>query len=207
MMRHDIQPQKSNPNCGCGKRRVRSRSRSKLSSALRSSVRARTDALLTPNHKRLNAPMEALRVGKAREFPLSAADCAPRVTIKSPEMPRQGYSELKYSEIGSERVRLKASVSASSLVFVRHFGTSRILSCLQEFEYYENAQAANTIEEQQEWARKADLRIAEGIWVIRGPRAPLFNVHQPWLKGYNGEGDLGNLQRMPIYARLWIDKE
>ena len=74
-------------------------------------------------------------------------------------------------------------------------------------EYFENMLAATTVEEQQEWARKADLRIAEGIWVIRGPRAPLFNVHQPWLKGYNGEGDLGNLQRMPIYARLWIDKE
>ena len=73
--------------------------------------------------------------------------------------------------------------------------------------YFENMLAATTVEEQQEWGRKADLRIAEGIWVIRGPRAPLFNVVQPWLKGYNGEGDLGNLQRMPIYARLWIDKE
>ena len=67
--------------------------------------------------------------------------------------------------------------------------------------------AATTIEEQKEWARKADLRIAEGIWVIRGPRAPLFNVGQPWLKGYNGEGDLGHIQKMPIYARLWIDQD
>ena len=74
-------------------------------------------------------------------------------------------------------------------------------------EYYENMLAATTLEEQQKWARKADLRIAEGIWVIRGPRAPLFNVTQPWLKGYNGEGDLGSLQRMPIYARLWIDQD
>ena len=74
-------------------------------------------------------------------------------------------------------------------------------------EYFQNMLAATTLEEQQEWARKADLRIAEGIWVIRGPRAPLFNVGQPWLKGYNGEGDLGNLQRMPIYARLWIDQD
>ena len=74
-------------------------------------------------------------------------------------------------------------------------------------EYFQNMMAATTLEEQQEWARKADLRIAEGIWVIRGPRAPLFNVGQPWLKGYNGEGDLGGFQRMPIFARLWIDKE
>ena len=74
-------------------------------------------------------------------------------------------------------------------------------------EYYENMVAATTLEEQQEWARKADLRIAEGIWVIRGPRAPLFNVGQPWLKGYNGEGDLGHIQGMPIFARLWIDQD
>ena len=74
-------------------------------------------------------------------------------------------------------------------------------------EYFQNMMAAITLEEQQEWARKADLRIAEGIWVIRGPRAPLFNVGQPWLKGYYGEGDLGHIQKMPIFARLWIDQD
>ena len=58
-------------------------------------------------------------------------------------------------------------------------------------EYYENAQAATTVEEQQEWARKANLLIVEQLWKIRGPIAPLFGAIQPWLKGYNGEGELG----------------
>ena len=62
-------------------------------------------------------------------------------------------------------------------------------------EYYENALAATTIEEQQEWARKANLRIAEQLWMIRGPIAPLFGATQPWFKGYNGEGELGAMQR------------
>ena len=74
-------------------------------------------------------------------------------------------------------------------------------------EYYENALAATTMEEQQEWARKADLRIAEQLWTIRGPVAPLFGVTQPWIKGYNGEGDLGAMQRATVLLYLWVDQD
>ena len=51
------------------------------------------------------------------------------------------------------------------------------------------------------------MRVIEQLWTIRGPIAPLFGVTQPWLKGYNGEGDLGQLNRADIFAYLWIDKE
>ena len=74
-------------------------------------------------------------------------------------------------------------------------------------EYYENAQAATTIEEQQAWAQKADLRVAEQLWTIRGPIAPLFGATQPWLKGYNGEGDLGSMNRSNVFAYLWVDQD
>jgi peptide/nickel transport system substrate-binding protein len=74
-------------------------------------------------------------------------------------------------------------------------------------EYYENATAATTIEEQQEWARKANLRLAEQLVVIRGPIAPLFGATQPWLKGYNGEGELGRMNRAGIFQYLWIDQD
>ena len=74
-------------------------------------------------------------------------------------------------------------------------------------EYFENATAATTIEEQKEWARKANLRAAEQLVIIRGPIAPLFGATQPWLKGYNGEGELGSMNRGGIFAYLWIDKE
>ena len=40
-------------------------------------------------------------------------------------------------------------------------------------EYFENAAAATTIEEQKEWMRKADLRVAEMLWTVRGPLAQL----------------------------------
>ena len=74
-------------------------------------------------------------------------------------------------------------------------------------QYYENAQAATTIEEQQEWARKGNLRIAEQLWTIRGPIAPLFGANQPWLKGYNGEGELGAMNRADVFQYLWIDQD
>ena len=74
-------------------------------------------------------------------------------------------------------------------------------------EYYENALAATTVEEQQEWARKANLRVADQLWMIRGPVAPLFGGTQPWIKGYNGEGDIGAMQRSTVLMYLWVDQD
>ena len=74
-------------------------------------------------------------------------------------------------------------------------------------EYYENVLTATTIEEQKEWVRKADLRVAEQLWMIRGPIAPLFGVTQPWIKGYNREGDLGAMQRSTAFMYLWVDQD
>ena len=74
-------------------------------------------------------------------------------------------------------------------------------------EYYENAVAATTLEEQQEWARKANMHIVENLWKVRGPIAPLFGATQPWLKGYNGEGELGPMNRADVFQYLWIDQD
>ena len=58
-----------------------------------------------------------------------------------------------------------------------------------------------------EWARQANLRIAEQLWMIRGPVAPLFGATQPWIKGYNGEGDIGAMQRSTVLMYLWVDQD
>ena len=68
------------------------------------------------------------------------------------------------------------------------------------------AAAATTIEEQQRWAKLADMYPVERHWAVWGPMNPSFEAFQPWIKGYNGElSGLGN----PNYvsARLWIDSE
>ena len=72
---------------------------------------------------------------------------------------------------------------------------------------YEKAVAASTFEEQKPLAIEMDKHVIKKHWVIWGPDTPLFNVVQPWIKGYNGEGGFGGLMRIPLFARLWIDSE
>ena len=69
------------------------------------------------------------------------------------------------------------------------------------------AEAATTVEEQKRLVREGDMYAIERHWYIWGPMVPSFILHQPWLKGYNGEIDLGSVSYGQIYARLWIDSE
>ena len=70
----------------------------------------------------------------------------------------------------------------------------------------EAAFAATTLEEQMRHARQADMVLIEQQGYVWGPHAAKFNVAQPWVKGYNGEVQLGSMERTPIFARLWIDQ-
>ena len=70
----------------------------------------------------------------------------------------------------------------------------------------EAAEAATTIEEQMRYAKQADMILIERQGDVSGPFAPKFNVIQPWVIGYNGEAQLGSMERAPIFARLWIDR-
>ena len=67
------------------------------------------------------------------------------------------------------------------------------------------ADAAATLEEQQRLVGEADMYVIERHWYLWGPMAPFILAHQPWVKGYNGEFDLGHIDYAKIHARLWID--
>ena len=67
--------------------------------------------------------------------------------------------------------------------------------------------AATASEELQRLARDAGMRVAEQHWTIAGPRVPSFMVTQPWLVGYSGEVELGEMDRAIILSRLWIDQD
>ena len=68
--------------------------------------------------------------------------------------------------------------------------------------------AATTPEEQKRLAREADMYLIEQQWYIWGPKVPVFNASQPWIKGYNGEQNhLGPNERWDMLARLWIDQD
>ena len=71
----------------------------------------------------------------------------------------------------------------------------------------EAANAATTLEEQQKVIIEADMYIIKNHWYIWGGRAPQFNANQPWLIGYNGEMQMGNMALNGVFARLWIDQE
>ena len=68
------------------------------------------------------------------------------------------------------------------------------------------ADAAATLEEQQRLVGEADMYVIERHWYLWGPMAPFILAHQPWVKGYNGEFDLGAVNYGLIYTRLWIDR-
>ena len=71
----------------------------------------------------------------------------------------------------------------------------------------EAAASAATLEEQQRLVGEADMYAIERHWYIWGPMAPWVLAHQPWVKGYNGEFDLGSVSYGLVFARLWIDQE
>ncbi len=71
----------------------------------------------------------------------------------------------------------------------------------------EVAQSATTLEEYHRLMREANQYATAQHWILWGGRVPQFNVHQPWIKGYNGETDLGDMDRTMMFSRLWIDQE
>ncbi len=69
----------------------------------------------------------------------------------------------------------------------------------------EAAQKASTLEEQQKASQEALLLMLRNHYYVWAGKGPNFNVNQPWVKGYNGEFNLGHLHRGSVVARLWLD--
>ena len=72
---------------------------------------------------------------------------------------------------------------------------------------YEAAGAATSFEQLKEMIIEMDMYVIEHFWHIWGPEGPSFTVTQPWVKGYNGEGNFGWMQMQTIFSRLWVDQE
>ena len=70
-----------------------------------------------------------------------------------------------------------------------------------------DVQAATTTEERQRLTKLVDMYIIEKHWYIWGSRIPLMNVLHPWVVGFNGETELGNMDHKAVAARLWIDQD
>ena len=71
----------------------------------------------------------------------------------------------------------------------------------------ENIFNATDAEEQRKLAKEADMYAIKQHWFIWGPRVQLFQVSQPWVKGFNGELSLGKGNYGAVLARLWINQD
>ena len=65
--------------------------------------------------------------------------------------------------------------------------------------------AATTVEEERQLILEADRYLVENHLYLWGPIMPQVAVTQPWIVGYNGENNLGDVDSYAIFARLWID--
>ena len=65
--------------------------------------------------------------------------------------------------------------------------------------------AAQTLEEQMRASKPIDMYFNIQHWFLWGGRVPHFHAFQPWIVGYNGETELGDMDRNIIFARLWVD--
>ena len=74
-------------------------------------------------------------------------------------------------------------------------------------EMVRRVQTATTLEERQRLSREASDYLNRQYVPIWGARVPQFNAFWPWVKGYNGEADPGDMDRILIYSRLWIDQD
>ena len=82
-----------------------------------------------------------------------------------------------------------------------------LVSDAQYDAWHDAAVAATTLEEQAGLIKQMDMRVIEQHWSIWGPLGPQFNVSQPWVMGYDGEGILGMVSNHHVYQYLWIDSE
>ena len=63
------------------------------------------------------------------------------------------------------------------------------------------------LEEMKSILREADEITVREHWGLAKSTTPVFSVNQPWVKGYNGEWNMGRAQRNTLFARLWIDQD
>ena len=65
--------------------------------------------------------------------------------------------------------------------------------------WWEALLAATTVEEEIRLAKDLGMRAIEQHWTIWGLISPQYQVHQPWVIGYNGEAGMGGSNYLTIF--------
>ena len=73
--------------------------------------------------------------------------------------------------------------------------------------WWETVLTSTDPDEVKDLIKKMDWMIIEQSWTLWGSLSPLFNIAQPWLQGYGGEGIIGAGMNHAVFQYLWIDSQ
>ena len=73
--------------------------------------------------------------------------------------------------------------------------------------WWERVLVSTDPDEVKDLIKKMDWMIIEQSWTLWGSLSPLFNIAQPWLQGYGGEGIIGAGMNHAVFQYLWIDSQ
>ena len=73
--------------------------------------------------------------------------------------------------------------------------------------WWERVQLSTDADEIKELVKMMDWLVIEQSWIIWGSISPLFNITQPWIQGYGGEGIMGAGMNHAVFQYLWVDSQ
>ena len=73
--------------------------------------------------------------------------------------------------------------------------------------WWERVLVSTDPDEVKDLIKKMDWMIIEQSWTLWGSLSPLFNIAQPWLQGYGGEGIIGAGMNHAVFQYLWVDSQ
>ena len=73
--------------------------------------------------------------------------------------------------------------------------------------YCEDIKLETDVTKRKQLIKEANVYGTSQFWGAFMPQEQSFNVGQPWLMGWQGEGLLGGFQPAGVYARIWLDQE
>jgi ABC-type transport system substrate-binding protein len=73
--------------------------------------------------------------------------------------------------------------------------------------WWERIQVSTDADEIRDLIKKLDWMVIEQSWLVWGSISPLFNITQPWIQGYGGEGIMGAGMNHAVFQYLWVDSQ
>ena len=73
--------------------------------------------------------------------------------------------------------------------------------------WWERVEVSTDEDEIRELVKMMDWMVIEQSWLVWGSIAPLFNITQPWIQGYGGEGIMGAGMNHAVFQWLWVDSQ